>query len=229
MKRGTGYMSEIINAAEQPIDKRISMPSGAEQLGKTSRKWLLIGLSAAAIIIIGLVSFNLTTYNELQKAKAEQVELSGKLDVLKEATTKLGTIIEETVLPTSGQAKAAYNESTLTLFDRNVEGSLVTDEITIERLRTSMRDGKVNMRMDIGTQPTMALKYKGQGKFDLSDRELKVMVTGLLDQVSQEYGALAKARADVKLPAWDSVTVGVTIKNYEIGTLSGGAFKLKGE
>lgn len=82
--------------------------------------------------------------------------------------------------------------------------------------------------IDLSTQPLIDAKYEGQGHFDLTDRELKVMIEDLLKDTETYFESIREIYIDY-LPEWKSLSHTVSIQNYELGTYSDGVFKLKGE
>lgn len=119
----------------------------------------------------------------------------------------------------------------LNRFAHYVEGGIVTDDLVLDKLdiNAESKDG-LYMIIDVDTQPQMRMKYKGDGKFDLPDREVKAKVGDLLNQLKEIYNhSIPNYKGSEQLPAWEKGEYLVTVKNYEIGTFKNGVFKLKDE
>jgi hypothetical protein len=116
-------------------------------------------------------------------------------------------------------------------------GGVVTDDFVVNKIKifnlVGLGEGtdieELSMYIDLDSQPSMNQYYKGKGKFDLSDRELKVAVNSVLDKVKEKWEQNFKWNMDKDYNKFEEGTHYLTFKNYEIGTIEHGEFKLIGE
>lgn len=100
-----------------------------------------------------------------------------------------------------------------------ISNEIVTDQVIIK---------KANLHEDVSTidispQPIMSYHFKGMGKFDLSDRELKVMLLGIIKRLETWYNQQSA------LGSFSSIKLIITSNNYEVATYENEILKLKGE
>ncbi|WP_164762967.1 hypothetical protein [Paenibacillus humicus] len=102
-------------------------------------------------------------------------------------------------------------------FQHAVEKAAVTDDFIVNRVLMNSNLSYI----DISLQPSVALAYKGQGKFDLQAEELKDKIIAIMDVIKPVYG-------NYNLDGdWDARTYKVTIQNYVIGTYKNGTVNLE--
>ena len=98
---------------------------------------------------------------------------------------------------------------------------IVTDELVIQKAHF-YRTGK-GLTIDIRPQPSFAKHFKGQGRFNVSDRELKSILLTLVDKMKEHLNEGSS------LPEFDNLTIYISQNNYEVATYENGSLKLKGE
>jgi hypothetical protein len=172
-----------------------------------------------SILVIGSFGFTYYVYStgnsELVKTNAEFEATKLKLsDIEKKNETDLARLDN------------LENSASLASFQHNVEDGIVTESLVVHKLSLHSDGNIVSGIIDITTQPTLALKYSGLGKFDVQDRELKGMVTDLVKKTQESYASYFD---ESKYPKWADGEYTLTIQNYEIGNYAKGVFKLKGE
>lgn len=105
------------------------------------------------------------------------------------------------------------------------EGGVVTDDFVLEKFSITDYDN-LEMILDVENQPDMSMHYEGKGAYDLTDRELRAKIDELVEKVKDYY---EKLNPNV-LPTWDDQAVAtVTVKNYELATVTNGNVTLVGE
>lgn len=191
-----------------------------KELQTNSRKLAII-LSVISYVITAGLAFYLFQINQ---------QTTTKITELSEANKQLQSNLDQ-VKSTLSSYEYDRKLNFLNRFAHYVEGGIVTDDLVLDKLdiNAESKDG-LYMIVDVETQPKMAMKYKGDGKFDLQDREVKGIVGDLLNQLKDTYNkSVPNYKGSEKLPAWEKGEYVVTIKNFEIGTFKNGVFKLKGE
>ncbi|TVY00620.1 hypothetical protein [Cohnella terricola] len=178
--------------------------------------------SCGAAAILYVKSNELAETNDAQGALiAEQAK---KIEGLSAKISKYDKQISE-ISAIKNLAKNHTTTLNLMAMQHLIEGGVVTDDFTVEKLHLISEDNeKLLVNIDIGMQPSMKALYVGRGTFNLSDRELRAKSQTLIAAVKELYGP-----SESYLPKWDDNNVYVTIKNYEIGDTTSGTFKLAGE
>jgi hypothetical protein len=169
-------------------------------------------LSAISLFVIFQLNQN------VQSLKAANSSLSQKVT---EAETKLAKIdtLDATV-------KGLKSITFLNAMQHEIEGGIVTDDFTVNKVQFYPNDATLKLQLDVDNQPSMDLKYKGKGSYDLADRELRAKAIAIIDQVKSYY----QKNAPADMPKWDDKTeVYLTVKNYDIGKQIGSQFTLAGE
>lgn len=110
--------------------------------------------------------------------------------------------------------------------DGVITDNFVVDKITVYQLKL-IDSPKISSYIDLEAQPLMNSKYKGQGLFDLPDRELKILILDVLDSIERQWEAHNRWKQDY--PKFQDGTHYITFRNYEVGVMESGEFKLKGE
>jgi hypothetical protein len=180
-------------------------------------------ISLCATVFLYLRSNDLQDINEKQQTtintqKEEIAGLTTSVNSLKETAALINGIDEK--------SKSLATAFFLLYVQHDVEGGVVTDDLTVEKLRLDVvGDNKLAVTIDVNNQPQMAAHYKGSGSYDLTDRELRAKSTELIMQVKERY----MSSLSDGLPQWDDSNVYLTVKNYAIGNTTSGEFSLVGE
>lgn len=113
-------------------------------------------------------------------------------------------------------------------FESLVEDGVVTNDLIVHKAKFTDSDkDALRVIVDVSLQPTMLDKYEGNGKFNVSDRELKSMLLSLMEELGRYYNDAAGDNEE--LPKWETAKIRLTIQNYNLGTYENGEIKLKGE
>lgn len=182
-------------------------------------KYVILAVVGLVVLLssIGLTAFTYVTAN------AKIIQQSTEIDELKNEVNTWKTNYGQV----SYKLTTLATDYELSRFQHRAEGGAVTDDFVVNKL-DFYYDGKTTLKgiIDIDTQPDMALAYKGKGSFSLPDRELKGKVEDIARVVATQYN---KYFENMNFPKWDDGEYSITIKNYEVGSLTKGGFKLKGE
>jgi hypothetical protein len=193
---------------------------------QTEPKMAKLPVILASISLVGVLALSGVFSSMYQTIKNENAALSSQLAALgnkvKELEPKVTKI--DSVESTANRLKTL---TAITFLTHDMESGVVTDDFVVVKVNFFDFDKNLKLMVDLDTQPDIRLKYKGKGVFDLSDRELRAKATDIINKVKEYYN---KNKTDGML-GWDdkNAEVALTIKNYEIGKLSGGQFTLAGE
>jgi len=183
---------------------------------------ILAAASCGAVAILYVKSSELAETNDAQEAliaeQAKKIEgLSAKISKYDKQLSEISAI--------KNLVKNHTTSLNLMEMQHLIEGGVVTDDFTVEKLHLVLEDKeKLLVNIDVGTQPTMKAHYAGRGTFNLSDREIRAKSQAIIAAVKEMY-----VPSEPNLPKWDDNNVYVTIKNYEIGNTTSGTFTLVGE
>ncbi|WP_256759626.1 hypothetical protein [Cohnella sp. WQ 127256] len=198
-----------------------------QQTSLLQRIALIASLTLAFLAICGLVLLNQNAietradYNDQQKLIEEQRKEIASLTRSTKALEKNAALIAGIDNKTMSLASALF----LLYVQHDVEGGVVTDDFTVEKLRLNVTNNNIlSITIDVENQPQMAVNYKGSGGYDLADRELRAKSKEIIAAVKNRYNP-----ADDSLPRWDDSNVYLTVKNYAIGDTTSGEFMLVGE
>ncbi|WP_239618936.1 hypothetical protein [Cohnella mopanensis] len=219
------------NHAEPQAEVQPPQPYAVEKVVQKpliSHPLFILTLSLVVISLIGIGFLYSTSLNNNKRYETQQ-------KVINDQIAKINSLTKETEsLKRDASKIKAIDEKTVALaknlfivaIQHEIEGGVVTDDFTVEKINLSMLDGnKLVASIDLNTQPQMSLLYKGKGSFDLSDRELRAKSAEIIKAVKTRY----TTSAGDPMPSWDDSSVYLTIKNYDIGNTSSGEFALVGE
>lgn len=103
---------------------------------------------------------------------------------------------------------------------------IVTNELTVSRISFYDYNNNGEISLNIGLQPSFLKYNKGQGKFDLPDRDLKASLIALVrsfETTYNEYNLL------YSLPKFDYFKINLYYNNFPVATYDKGTLKLEGE
>lgn len=205
-----------------------------EELNVKIKKIGIVKLLPYLLIAVLATSFAFVGYNTYllnNKYKSLESKIENDVSQISDLKNKVDSLKIDNI-----NTKLSYldSQSFWSKFQHDIESGIVTDDLTVEKaslnvfpkIKESDKE-YIYGTIDVYTQPQYSLKYQGQAKFSVSDRELKNTVKELIDAVGTRYSRSTSFRKD--MPQWDTAEITVTIKNYEIGTYKNGTMKLKGE
>jgi hypothetical protein len=211
--------NELIVEKSYPIPVPDNKKRNVGTVVITSSLYLLSALSISAIIFL---------WNQNNQLVASNDQLSTKIDSMNVSlTNKIEGITKET----KDVADKSLRLSLYGIMEHGMEVGIVTDDLYVSKITfwgTITTPSTTGTTIDIEMQPKNLLKHKGAGKLDFSDREIKSMMDDLFKKLEASYTDF-KTKYLQDTPDWKKLQHRVTIQNYEIGTFTNGAFKLKGE
>jgi hypothetical protein len=188
---------------------------------------LFSSLALALISIIGVVLLYLSNSDIQDINGKQQTTIDSQKAEIAALTVSNASLTASAALITGidEKAKSLAKAMFLLYVEHDVEGGIVTDDFTVEKLRLDVVNDKLAVTIDVNNQPQMAAHYKGSGGYDLTDRELRAKSTEIIAQVKARYNSSFSEG----LPVWDDANVYLTVKNYAIGNSTSGEFSLVGE
>lgn len=205
------------------LDEEVIIQTNQQQVMERSSK---LTIAALVVAIIGVLVAIATWYFTNSLATTKINDLKAKMESESAAIREENAALKQASEALSAQLDAVKNVALLTAVAHDIEGAVVTDDFVVEKIDLVANDnGQLgNVIIDVDNQPDMALVYKGKGAYELTDREIRAKCDSIIREASARYGTVETA------PVWDQNTkVTVTVKNYEIGSIEGGQFKLVGE
>ena len=216
-KRGRRMENMTESQTENKFSERFELPKNEEK--SLIRKSILSIFIVVFVLLISSAALSYYIYYSLQnKLNSVSSELQKTKDSISQLEAKNKSDLN--------RLDAITDELSMSRFEHNIESGIVTDNFYVQKASFAFDKTKgVVATIDINTQPSMRLKYKGQSSFDVPDRELKGMLDDISKKVADSYSNYFKGTGY----ATDKATYIITIQNYELGTYTNGQFKLKGE
>lgn len=226
-------LSEVsINEEQEVVEETCTCNKNSEKINQKDISFfpikhykfftaITIGL---ILIIIGLfittiVQANNSNYKiaSLENKLAENIASSDAKIV--ELTTKVANY--------DSQIDAIKKTAYFTQLSLEVSEGVVTDKIVIQKanLYYDILTMSLNGTVDIRPQPSYSSFFKGQGKFDLSDREIKVMLEEIVSKL-KDFAAIELQLYDIN---FDGGKINITQNNYSVATYENKKITLAGE
>jgi phosphoglycerol transferase MdoB-like AlkP superfamily enzyme len=195
---------------------------GGKPERKPLNKPLIIASSVGLILILGMAVFIGVLNSKVNTLTMRYEQSMKNVDQQFNSVNALKQDVQSTKEVTKTLTKLTW----LAKLSHEIEDGVVTDDFVAKKVFLNENNGKLNVVIDLETQPDMYIHYKGKGSFDLTDRDLRSKATAIIDKVKEYYNK----NTFEALPKWDDNTnVNLTIKNYDIGKFIGGQFVLAGE
>jgi|GEM_PF-6049922 len=182
------------------------------------------------VLCIGLIAVTISLYLSLQQANERIAQASSEIIQLKKLNEKSSQ--ELSTANTKIQALQANDLEIVRYveylqYEHVNEEKIVTDDLYVTKILFGNDKNKpLTVFIDVSNQPAIAMKYRGSGKYNLSDREVRAMYASIIEATKSNYMKWPGEHMD----KWgDDATVTAFINNYEIGTYKAGKFKFKGE
>lgn len=187
-----------------------------------------ISFIAAFTVLVVLLSLSL--YNSF-KLKSEVATLSGNLKTVSDEINVLKAKNIDAVIADFNEMKESQadlmDDATSNYMMHLIQGAIVNSDFVVERAVCdyTRKDGSLISIFDLGAQPAFSSKYLGQGRFSVSDRELKSSINDIKDQIEKEQKRIVEESGQKV----NKNRILFTIKNYEMATYENGVLKLEGE
>ncbi len=195
------------STANQAIYQQVNGLKKLEGLKK-----LVIGLAVFQVISIIMLLVLMSQVNSLNlEVKTGAEKIGSQAAELSKQAGKLSQYDEQFKIV---NLMSLNNSMALRMSEGVVTDSLVAQKVQIYGSW---------MTIDIRAQPTFEKYFKGHGRFDLPDRELKQAIIGLIDVVKLQY-----VETDYNTKIAD-VIIAITQNNYPVGEYEKGVLRLTGE
>lgn len=190
------------------------------------------------IIILCVLSVSVSIYAISEIDRLEELLSSLNDEPVAEDTIGVVDIENEVFSIDKRQYDSLLNSIDMLELQHSIEnGGIVTNDFIVDKIKIynleNLKEGtdieELSMYIDLDSQPSMSRHYEGNGKFDLSDRELKVAVSDILESIKVKWDRNFRWNIDKDYNKFEEGTHYVTYKNYEVGTVENGEFILIGE
>lgn len=192
-----------------------------------SKKKSIIPIIVVAVVgLIAIISLVLTLVN-VSPLKASIASLKDRNIQLQESNDKLSKECDKLTEDIKNNAKRDIllkKEIDKINLELNLSNAgIVTDAVYIEtaRVYTSEND-KIYVYVDVLPQPLYTRAFLGQGKIDLSDEQIKIVLKNLGEKI---YKSFSKYSFDSS----HFGSINFTHNNYDLGKYVNGVVQLKGE
>lgn len=118
----------------------------------------------------------------------------------------------------------ARKSNFLTQLSLDASEGVVTDKVVIQKASLYAIDDILYGYVDIRPQPSYNSYFEGQGKFSLTDRELKAMLEEIIAELENYISPISMY--NIKM---DGGTIDITANNYSVAEYKDGVVTLAGE
>ena len=180
------------------------------------KKGLVIGLILVIAVQfsgIGYLGFKLTSLEKNVYEKA------ARIDSLETKLGLLGSIVKKADDKNTGMIERTNISAAL------CSGYVVTSKIVVQY--GHMELGADVVDFDIKPQPSYSKYFEGQGKINLSDRNIKASLSEAIKIFDSFYSDWQKDSNT--LPFFEKLTIRIFENGYEVGSFKSGKIKLAGE
>lgn len=216
-------MSDDLNIIETNTEDNIISGSNTNNnTNSTVGAKAFIALIIALVVLAALLSFS---FYQGYKLKGEVIALTSEVNTLK--SKNIDSVISS--VNEIKESQESLKSSAISNYMNHYigESRLVTDDFVVFRAfcNYTVEDCTLVSEIDLSTQPAFGLKYSGQGRFSINDRELK----NSLNEAVKKIEDAQKKVVDASNQIITKNTIYFSIQNYELATYENGVLKLKGE
>lgn len=173
------------------------------------------------IIIMTILSF--MNYTSLKEANEKIIDLTAEMESIKNKVAGVENIKSDVdFLKTS--LEELRKSSFLTQLSFDASEGVVTDKIVIQKASLYSLGDILYGYIDIRPQPSYNSYFQGQGKFNLSDRELKAMIEEIMAELKDYISPISMYNLKM-----EGGTINITANNYSVAEYSDGKVTLAGE
>lgn len=182
------------------------------------------GFITLIVALIMLAALLLFTFYQVFNLKSEVTTLSSEVNDLK--SKNIDSVILS-VNEIKESQEGLRNSAMSNYMNHYIGGRLATNDFIVSRAFCTYtnKDGTLVSEIDLTTQPTFELKYSGQGRFSVNDRELKNSLNDVVKEIENAQRKVVES-TNQKI---NKNTIYFSIQNYELATYENGVLKLKGE
>ncbi len=184
-----------------------------ESKSKFSRSHIILTLIVGIMLVINI------TFLAAMYSRITSFEQSVNQNL--NSTTEKVNDFEQTLNLVKSDVDDNFHRSDLLRFDEYVSGGVVTNQLIVEKAQFLSND---IASIDMTSQPRFSLNYEGEGRYELSDRELKAAILALLAEVESQYRDYFYDG-----DTFYDYTIYITQQNYSVATYENGELKLTGE
>ncbi|MGD9678339.1 MAG: hypothetical protein AB7V16_08350 [Vulcanibacillus sp.] len=175
------------------------------------------------LLLLVMAILLLATYTSLNDANNKIAGLTTEVESMKSIASDVENIKNDvSFLDTSLEEVRKLTFLNQLSFDAS-EG-VVTDKVVIQKASLYTVGDILYGYVDIRPQPSYSSYFQGQGKFNLSDRELKAMIGEALTELEEYIEPISMY--NIKM---DGGTIDITSNNYSVAKYKDGVVTLAGE
>lgn len=174
-------------------------------------------------LIIAMAILLITNYTSLKDLNNEIMDLSSEVESMKTSINDIKDIKND-VNFIWDYLDEVQKSSFLTQLSLEVSEGVVTDKVVIQKAILYSTGDILNGYIDIRPQPSYSSYFQGQGKFNLSDRELKAMIEEVIKEFESYISSISLY--NIKL---EGGSIDITANNYFVAEYTNGKVILAGE
>lgn len=173
----------------------------------------IIIVVAIQFLVIGYLGYQVNSLAKTVSAKVSQI------DALKTKADLLASNMKAADDKNMGMAQRANIGVAL------CSNCVVTDKVFVQFGRMSLTRDEAYL--DIKPQPSYEKYFEGQGKVNLSDRDLKANLQEVINTFDNLYSDWQQTSH--QLPDFGNLSISIGANGYELATYTNGKIKLSGE
>jgi hypothetical protein len=173
------------------------------------------------IIIMTILSF--MNFQSLKEVNNKITDLTTEMESIKNKVVGVENIKSDVdFLKTS--LEELRKSSFLTQLSFDASEGVVTDKIVIQKVSLYSIGDIIYGYIDIRPQPSYNSYFQGQGKFNLSDREIKAMIEEVMVELKDYISSISMYNLKM-----EGGTLNITANNYSVADYINGKVILAGE
>lgn len=175
------------------------------------------------LLIIALLALLFTNFTSLKEANTTILNLTAEVENMKNTVSSIGDVANDVEF--MGNRIDDLGKSTfLNQLSLEVSEGVVTDKVVIHKAVLYSYDDVLYGYIDIRPQPSYNSYFQGQGKFNLSDRELRAMIEEVVAELEDYISPISMY--NIKM---EGGKINITANNYSIAEYEDGKVTLAGE
>ncbi|MDW5299561.1 MAG: hypothetical protein SA378_05420 [Sedimentibacter sp.] len=180
-------------------------------------------LAGNLLLVIGMTILMFANYTSLNEANNKIMDLTAEVESMRNIVSDVENIKDDvSFLDTSIDEirKLSY----LTQLSLDASEGVVTDKVVIQKASLYSLGDTLYGYIDIRPQPSYNSYFQGQGKFNLTDRELKAMLEEVIAELEDYISPISMY--NIKM---EGGKIDITANNYSVAEYTDGVVILAGE
>jgi hypothetical protein len=186
-------------------------------------KYAIPILAGNLLLILIMTILSIMNFQSLKEVNNKIIDLTTEMESIKNKVVGVENIKSDVdFLKTSLEEMRISSFLTQLSFDAS-EG-VVTDKIVIQKVSLYSIGDIIYGYIDIRPQPSYNSYFQGQGKFNLSDREIKAMIEEVMVELKDYMSSISMYNLKM-----EGGTLDITANNYSVAQYIDGKVILAGE